>query len=111
MLTLNSDILAQVVATAKVSAAGTRWVNAIERAGSELATNPYIEISGDHLLIGSPSGNTYESNGVCQCTAYEYGHKPCWHRAAHRLLVRYSELSQRKEAAARALQAVNELFS
>ena len=90
MLTLNNDILVQVVATAKASAAGTRWVNAIERAGCELASNPYIEISGDHLLIGSPSGNTYSVNGSCQCRAFEV-HNPCWHRAAKQLVVRYNE--------------------
>ncbi len=92
MLTLNADTLNKVVATALTSAASQpRWINAIERAATELASNPYIEIQGDHLLIGSPSGNSYESNGVCQCQAYLLGNKPCWHRAAHRLLIRYQQ--------------------
>jgi hypothetical protein len=91
MLTFQPDVLEQVIATAKQSAAGTAWVSRIERAGIELATNPYIEVAGDHLLIGSPSGNTYEVNGVCQCQAYTHGSKPCWHRAAKQLIVRYNE--------------------
>jgi hypothetical protein len=45
MLTFNTDVLEQVIATAKQSAAGTAWVSRIERAGIELATNPYIEVA------------------------------------------------------------------
>ena len=92
MLTLNTEILEQVVATAKRNASTQpRWINAIERAASELVNNPYIEALDDHtLLIGSVSGNTYTSNGVCQCQAYQNG-KPCYHRAMSRLYQRYVE--------------------
>lgn len=92
MLTLNTDILAQIVTTAQQSAANSpRWLAAIERAATELETNPFIEAMDDHtLLIGSPSGRTYIGNGTCQCEAFAHG-KPCWHRAAARLYHRYVE--------------------
>jgi hypothetical protein len=109
MLALNADILATVVATAKRNAASQpRWINAIERAASEMMNNPYIELAGDHLLIGSPSGNVYSVNGSCQCRAFEVS-KPCWHRAAKQLLVRYRQ-AEKQAAAAKALAEINELF-
>ncbi len=110
MLTLQPDLLATVVTTAKRSAADSpRWVSAIERAARELADNPWIEISGDHLLIGSSSGNTYEVNGTCQCAAYRCG-QPCYHRACKQLVVRYQEAERVKAAAAKVLAEINELF-
>lgn len=92
MLTLNTDILAQVVTRAKQDAAAyPRWVSAIERAAVELERNPYIEAMDDHtLLLASESGQTYTANGVCGCTAFSFG-QPCWHRAAARLYTRYLE--------------------
>ena len=91
MLNININTLNQIVATAKANAASEpRWVNAIERAARELVENPYIERQDDHLLIASPSGSIYAANGVCQCPAYAHG-RPCWHRAASRLIQRYDE--------------------
>jgi hypothetical protein len=90
MLTFDEATLNKVIATAKQSAAGTPWESRIERAAIELTTNPYIAIAGDHLLIGSPSGNSYSVNGSCQCRAFEV-HNPCWHRAAKQLVARYLE--------------------
>ncbi len=109
MLTINADILATVIATAKAKAAKEpRWITAIERAGTELLNNPYIEVQADHLLIGSPSGNVYSVNGSCQCRAFEVN-KPCWHRASKQLLVRYQQ-AEKQVAAANALASINELF-
>jgi len=109
MLNLNQDTLNAVVTTALQSASEhPRWVRAIERAAQELVENPYIEVVGDHLLIGSPSGNSYESNGVCQCHAYTNG-KACWHRAATQLVFRYNE-AVKKAAYNKALAEINELF-
>lgn len=105
MLDINTDILNSVVATALAKAAGTAWVSRIERAAVELASNPYIEIQGDHLLIASPSGNTYEVNGVCQCEAFNHN-RPCWHRAAKQLVYRYQQAEKRTKA----LAEINELF-
>jgi hypothetical protein len=111
MLSLDTAILATVVATAKRNAASQpRWVHAIDRAASELASNPYIELAGDHLLIGSPSGNSYDVNGTCQCRAFEVS-KPCWHRAAKQLLVRYRQAESAVETPAqKALRLINELY-
>lgn len=113
MINFNQDIFNAVVTTALESASQhPRWVNAIQRAAKELVENPYIEAVGDHLLIGSPSGNTYESNGICQCTAYTNG-KACWHRAATQLVYRYNESvknAAKQVKRERALVEINELF-
>lgn len=77
-----------------------RWLVAIGRALVELDSNPWIERGELHgLVIGSPSGNVYSANGVCQCQAYKYG-RPCWHRAAARLV----RLHDEREAAQQAEQ-------
>ena len=110
MLNLNSTILTQVVNSAKRSAAtDQRWLNAIARAAEELESNPYIARQDDHLLIGSPSGQIYEANGACQCTAYLVG-QPCWHRAAARLVKRHDEAQQRQQARPAYEKAVADLM-
>jgi hypothetical protein len=114
MLNLDPTTLTQVVNSAKLAAADSpRWLNAIDRAAQELADNPYIARQDDHLLIGSPSGEIYEANGTCQCRAYLTG-KPCWHRAARRLVQRHDEAQARqakRPTYAQALADVNELFA
>ena len=91
MLTLDPTTLQQVVNTARAASMGDRpWLNAIDRAAAELTENPYIERQDGHLLIGSPSGQVYSANGACQCRAFQNG-RPCWHRAAGRLVQRYDE--------------------
>jgi hypothetical protein len=132
MLNLNSSTLAAVVEKAAHDAANhPRWLTAIGRAILELDSNPWIE-RNDHggLVIGSPSGNVYAANGVCQCEAYTHGKKPCWHRAAARLVRLHDERVAglmtmpegdtlntdglriaRKIAAARATAQLNELFA
>lgn len=92
MLNLNCTILAAVVSKALESAAANqRWVNAIRRAADELDSNPWIE-RNQHggLIIGSPSSKLYSANGVCSCEAYTFG-RPCWHRAASRLVRLHDE--------------------
>jgi predicted nucleotidyltransferase len=64
-----------------------RWQNAIARAWKELQSNPYLEWQDEALLILSESNKIYQSNGKCQCKAYEKGF-PCWHRAAARIVQR-----------------------
>ena len=92
MLDLNSNTLAAVVSNAKhLAHANARWLAAIDRAAAELASNPYIERQADGgLLIGSPSGNVYSTSAGCNCAASSFG-RPCWHRAAARLVARYDE--------------------
>lgn len=110
MLTFDTDVLNKVIAQAKrASAASPRWLNAIERAEAELTTNPYMQQDGDHLIVASPSGNVYSANGVCQCVAYQHG-QACWHRAAGRLVQRYTEAQAKAMAAAKAERDIDELF-
>jgi SWIM zinc finger len=98
MLTLNPTTLAAVAEQAcRDAAQHGRWLVAIGRALVELDSNPWIARNpdGHGLLIGSPSGSVYSSNGQCQCKAFEHG-QPCWHRAAARLV----RLHDAREAAA-----------
>lgn len=118
MLNLDATILAQVVDQALKDAADhPRWLNAINRAVTELVQNPWIERQHAHtgLIIGSPSGNAYSSNGLCNCCAYtgidphtgrrlHAGGHPCWHRAAARL-VRLCDERQAKQEIDRDLSA------
>jgi hypothetical protein len=91
-LTLNPTTLAAVVEKATHDAANhPRWLVAIARAIVELESNPFIARGDLHgLIIGSTSGKCYTSNGVCQCTAFEFK-QPCWHRAAARLVRLHDE--------------------
>lgn len=96
MLHLNLQTLAAVAEKAAHDAANhPRWLTAIGRAILELDSNPYIERNDHGLLIGSPSGEVYAANGVCQCEAFKFN-RPCWHRAAARLV----RLHDEREAAA-----------
>jgi hypothetical protein len=113
------------VARAKADAAAhPRWVAAIARAVRELESNPWIDRDELHggLLIGSPSGQVYAANGVCQCSAYtgmvdgrqvHAGGYPCWHRSAARLVRRYDEAvaQEARPAYTQALTEVKELFA
>ena len=91
MLNINVTTLAAVVDRALKDAADhPRWLHAIDRAVVELIDNPYLERQDGHLLIASPSGQIYSSNGICQCKAFEFG-QPCWHRAAARLVRLHDE--------------------
>lgn len=114
MFSLNPTILARVVSKARTDAAAhPRWTAAIERAVRELESNPYIERGDNYaLIIGSPSGNVYSSNGICQCLAYVNG-QPCWHRAASRLVRLHDEALDGHAAYAqrKAQQELDECFA
>jgi hypothetical protein len=65
-----------------------RWSNAIHKAKKQIEDNPYIHYENGSLLVLSESGKIYSvESGCCECKAFESG-KPCWHRAAKRLLDR-----------------------
>ena len=111
MLNLNSSTLAAVVDKALADAAEhPRWVAAINRAVTELVSNPWVERGELHgLVIASPSGKVYSANGTCQCEAHSFGNA-CWHRAAARLVRLHDEAEQAQSAAAEqaAFQALAE---
>lgn len=69
-----------------------RWQTAIAKAKQQFETNPYIFWDGESLLVLSDSTEIYVAGRECQCKAYRHG-KPCWHRAAARLIKRYHEFS------------------
>jgi hypothetical protein len=97
MLNLNFSTLQAVADKALVDAAAhPRWINAIGRALIELDQNPWIERNpeGHGLVIASPSGKVYTSNGICQCEAHAHG-RACWHRAASRLVRLHDEMQAR----------------
>jgi hypothetical protein len=70
-----------------------RWQTAIAKAKQQFESNPYMHWDGESLLVLSDSNELYVAGRVCQCTAYRRG-KPCWHRAAARLLRRYFETTR-----------------
>ncbi len=100
--TLNRAIWDSVVADAlSATAQSPRWQHAIERAVREVDARTLIHFDGDAVLIFSPSGEIYRSNGVCileafgkpdeLCPAFKRS-QACWHRAVARLLKRYFEV-------------------
>jgi hypothetical protein len=109
MQSINPETLNQVAETARHQTGGdSRWINAINRAEREIVENPYLHLEGDHLLVlSSTSSNIYTANGSCQCAAWAYGQKPCWHRAAKQLLLRCQELESARQAPIAAPQMVS----
>ena len=110
MLNLNTNTLAAVVDAARTDAAQhPRWLKAIDRALVELLQNPWIERHADHpgLIIGSTSGKCYSANGVCGCEAYAH-QRPCWHRAAARLVRLHDEHQAAQTSRAAKLAAAAE---
>lgn len=93
-----SDAIESAVTNCATDALATRWTNAINRAVTEIETNPFLSFDETHksLLICSPSNKIYSANGVCQCKAFELG-QPCWHRAAARIVRRYLEAEAQTE--------------
>lgn len=83
-------MLDQVERAFEAAPTGGRWQQAIARAWRELRENPYMHWTGRTLLVLSPSGEIYDAGRTCQCRSYRFG-KPCWHRAAARLLELYFE--------------------
>lgn len=91
MLNIDQSRMQQVIQDAFDKVSGSRrWQTAIAKAKQQIEENPYMHFDGSALLILSPSGEIYSANGSCQCKAYR-NHQPCWHRAAARLIERYSE--------------------
>lgn len=92
----NRETIAAALRQARIEAAEHRaWFNAINKAALNLGACKWA-FDGDTLQIESAtsSGKYYivRSSG-CPCKAGEAG-KPCWHRAARRLLIKAAEMAQ-----------------
>jgi len=75
-------------------AASHRWLNAVNRAALNLESCRW-SFDGDTLRVESAtnSGDFYTVTvEVCPCNAGKAG-KPCWHRAAVRLLCKAAEMT------------------
>ncbi|MCC7017797.1 MAG: hypothetical protein IT564_11410 [Rhodospirillales bacterium] len=78
-----------IAAEAKTKTNDQRWLNAIDRALDELEKSRWM-FNGVVLKVMSRTNTqqTYvieQATKRCSCTAGKNG-KPCWHRAAYRLL-------------------------
>lgn len=90
-MNLNTETLQRVCGDALAAAEKMpRWQNAIKKAEQQLLENPLISEVDGLLLIASESGQIYNVGTTCECQAYQNG-KPCWHRAAWRLVQRYNQ--------------------
>ena len=69
------------------------WLNAINKASLYLSTGDW-QVDGEILSIGSATtGARYHVTAhTCACKAFAGG-RPCWHRAAARLLEKSAEVA------------------
>ena len=93
---INRQTVAAALAAARTEAAEHRlWITAINRAALNLEAYPWA-FDGDTLRIASATskGTRYTvSPEGCECKAAQDG-RPCWHRAAWRLLRKAAEIVQ-----------------
>ncbi len=94
---VNRQTVAAALAAARTEAATHQaWINAINRAALNLEACSWA-FDGDTLRIASATskGTRYTVNalGFCECKAAKDS-RPCWHRAAWRLLRKASEIVQ-----------------
>jgi hypothetical protein len=92
---VNRATVAQALQQARLqSAEHQAWLNAINRASLFLAAEQW-QFDGETLIIASATteGTRYHVTAhTCECRAGMKG-RPCWHRAAARLLVKASEIA------------------
>lgn len=89
LATIDRAKVGAVVASARAKVASdTRWLNAINRAYAELELNQWL-FTGRVLVVASRTSTKryHVTATTCECQAAAKG-RPCWHRAAHRLLSR-----------------------
>ena len=91
---ISRQTVAAALAAARTEAAEHRlWITAINRAALNLEACPWA-FDGETLRIASATtrGTRYTvSPEGCECKAAQDG-RPCWHRAAWRLLRKAAEL-------------------
>jgi hypothetical protein len=92
---INRQTVAAALRQARTDAAEHQaWINAINKAALELEAASWA-FDGETLRIASwtSTGRYTATAHTCECKAYAAG-RPCWHRAAARLLVKASEIVQ-----------------
>ena len=94
---VNRQTVARALQAARREAAQHQaWMNAINKAALYLAGDQWA-FDGDILIIHSATTSgaryTVTADGCC-CKAGQAG-RPCWHRAARRLLIKAAELATR----------------
>ena len=93
---VNRQTVAAALRQARIDAAEHRaWINAINKAALNLEACPWA-FDGEALIIASASrqGTRYlVTPEGCKCKAAHEG-RPCWHRAAWRLLRKAAEMIQ-----------------
>lgn len=91
---VSRQTVASAIRQARIQAAEHRaWINAINKAAINLEVCRWA-FDGDNLRIQSATtSNTYYTVTVheCPCKAGQAG-RPCWHRAAVRLLIKAAEI-------------------
>jgi hypothetical protein len=91
---VSRQTVAAAIRQARIEAAEHKaWINAINRAALNLEACPWA-FDGEVLRIASATtrGARYSvSPEGCECKAAQDG-RPCWHRAAWRLLVKAVEM-------------------
>jgi hypothetical protein len=93
------DQLTRAYVQASAREMSQAWHNALDSAYNLLLASNGVaveygsdgSISVAHIPSATEPGRTYTVNGACQCRAYEH-ERPCWHRAAKRLLAICHEL-------------------
>ena len=92
---VNRRSAALALREARVQAAQHQaWLNAINKASLYLSTGEW-QFDGEILSISSATTNGaryHVTAHTCECKAFAAG-RPCWHRAAARLLEKTAELA------------------
>jgi hypothetical protein len=93
---LNTQIWQETINAAKQAASTSpAWLRAIDRAVVEIERSRYWSFDGSTLvIISTTSKKTYKIGADHTCEACSNGHRECKHRAARRLMVRYTERLQ-----------------
>jgi hypothetical protein len=86
-----ADLCRAISASARITddAERDRWYNATTKAVTQLMDGVRIERQGDDFIFPSRSrgGLAHRVNGTCDCEAAVEQRKPCWHRAAKKLVL------------------------
>ncbi len=92
--TVNRQVMGLALAQAREDCASDRsWLNAVNRAALNLEACQW-QFDGVTLVVKSATDNLHYSVNAdgCECKAFQAG-RPCWHRAARRLLLKAAELA------------------